>query len=186
MQSAWQGGKVGGSTPLLPRARPDLAARCWVAVNSVGSARVAGALNFNVLFSHLRTPQQYRDYAAAYRQAGGTRKLAANRPVFVGADDADAFAQAEPALRTLWRRFQREGKISADLAEPQTIHGLCAHPVNFVVGGPETVARQLLDLHRDVPFDVANLEFRWADLSHAQVLESLRRMMTQVVPLFRS
>ena len=37
-----------------------LAGRCWLAVNSVGSARIAGSLGFNMLFSHLRTPEQYR------------------------------------------------------------------------------------------------------------------------------
>jgi alkanesulfonate monooxygenase SsuD/methylene tetrahydromethanopterin reductase-like flavin-dependent oxidoreductase (luciferase family) len=170
-------------TTLLPTARPDLTARCWVAVNSVGSARIAGLMNFNVLFSHLRTPDQYARYAATYRAAGGTRQLAANRPVFVGPDDATAFAQAEPALRTLWRRFQREGKIPADLPEPTTIDGLCAHPVNFIVGGPDRVAAQLLDLHTQVPFDVANVELRWAGLSHQQVLDSLTRLMRDVVPL---
>src|SRR5438034_4729232 len=34
----------------LPRAAGDLARRCWAATNSPGAARVAGRLNFNVLF----------------------------------------------------------------------------------------------------------------------------------------
>ena len=70
-------------------------------------------LNFNMLFSHLRTPEQYRQYRALYRAAGGRGLVAANRPVFVGPDDDTAFAEAGPALRTLWRRFQQEGKIGA-------------------------------------------------------------------------
>ena len=54
------------------RSRPgDLAGRSWIAVNSLGSARIAGSFNFNMLFSHLRTPEQYRQYPAAYRAAGG-------------------------------------------------------------------------------------------------------------------
>src|SRR5436305_9188935 len=78
----------------LPVPAADLPGRCWVAVNSPGSARTAGELGFNVLFSHLRTPGQYREYAAAYRAAGGAGLIAANRPVFVGPDDATALRQA--------------------------------------------------------------------------------------------
>ena len=48
----------------------------------------------------------------AYRAAGGTGLIAANRPVFVGPDDETAFALAEPALRILWRRFRQEGQDS--------------------------------------------------------------------------
>lgn len=170
-----------------PRALPvpagDLAGRCWSAVNSAGAARIAGRFNLNVLFSHLRTPEQYRQYLAEYRAAGGTRLVAANRPVFVGPDDATALARAEPALRTLWRRFQREGKIPAALAEPASAEGLCAHPINFIVGGPASVARQLRELREAVPYDVANAEVRWAGLSHEFVRDSLRRLMEDVVPL---
>jgi alkanesulfonate monooxygenase SsuD/methylene tetrahydromethanopterin reductase-like flavin-dependent oxidoreductase (luciferase family) len=169
----------------LPAVRPDLPARCWVAVNSAGSARVAGRLNFNVLFSHLRTPEQYRQYAATYRAAGGTGLVAANRPVFVGPTDAAAFDAVEPALRTLWRRFRAEGKIPADIEEPASPAQLCGHPINFIVGSPQSVARQLAELHAQVPFDIANVELRWEGLSHEQVLDSLTRLMRDAVPLLR-
>jgi alkanesulfonate monooxygenase SsuD/methylene tetrahydromethanopterin reductase-like flavin-dependent oxidoreductase (luciferase family) len=168
---------------LLPVPAADLAGRSWVAVNSLGSARIAGSFNFNMLFSHLRTPEQYRQYSTAYRAAGGTGLIAANRPVFVGPDDETAFDRVEPALRTLWRRFQGEGKISAATPEPTRPEDLCVHPINFVVGRPESVARQLRELYEQAPFDVANVEVRWADLSHEFVCDSLRRLMEQVMPL---
>ena len=167
----------------LPVPTPDLARRCWLAANSPGSARIAGSLDFNMLFSHLRTPEQYRQYAEAYREAGGTGLIAANRPVFVGPDDATAFDLAEPALRILWRRFRQEGKIPADTPEPARPQDLCGHPINFIVGGPETVLRQLHGLHDEVPFNVANVEVRWAGLSHELVCESLRRLMKDVAPM---
>jgi alkanesulfonate monooxygenase SsuD/methylene tetrahydromethanopterin reductase-like flavin-dependent oxidoreductase (luciferase family) len=168
---------------LLPVPAADLASRCWVAVNSRGAARIAGTLNFNVLFSHLRTPEQYREYHATYRSAGGTGLVAANRPVFVGPDDATACVRAEPALRILWRRFRQEGKIPADTAEPASPAELCAHPINFIVGGPETAARQLHELHQQVPFDVANVEVRWAGLPHEVVCDCLRRLIADVLPI---
>lgn len=167
----------------LPAPQGDLPGRSWVAVNSTGAARVAGEFGFNILFSHLRTPEQYREYRGVYREAGGKGLVAANRPVFVGPDDATAFDRAEPALRTLWRRFRQEGKIPADTPEPTNPADLCGHPINFIVGGPESVARQLLDLHERVPFDVANVEVRWAGLSHETVRDSLRRLMEDVMPI---
>ena len=200
IHSAWSGQGVGNEEgtmhslryfPVpphqpLPVPGTDLARRCWIAVNSLGSARIAGSLDFNVLFSHLRTPVQYCEYSAAYRRAGGTGLLAANRPVFVGPDDETAFSRAEPALRILWRRFRQEGKIAAETPEPRRPADLCTHPINFIVGGPESVARQLRELHTEVPFDVANVEVRWAGMTHQLVRDSLRRLMEEVMPLLVS
>jgi alkanesulfonate monooxygenase SsuD/methylene tetrahydromethanopterin reductase-like flavin-dependent oxidoreductase (luciferase family) len=163
-------------------AAPDLVFRSWLAVNSAGSARIAGALGFNMMFSHLRTPDQYREYRHIYREAGGIGLVAANRPIYVGVDDPSAAREIEPALRTLWRRFQREGKISADIVEPQSLQELAAHPINFVFGGPESVARQLAELHEYVPFDVLNAEPRWAGLPPSLLESSLRLLATEVRP----
>jgi len=169
----------------LPGPCANLPGRCWVAVNSIGSARIAGALNFNMLFSHLRTSEQYRKYRSIYREAGGTGLVAANRPVFVGQDDASAWSEAEPALRILWRRFRDEGKIPADVPEPTSAADLCAHPINFIVGGPQSVARQLCQLRQQISFDVLNVELRWAGLTHEQVRASLRRLMEEVMPIVK-
>ena len=192
IQAAWSGDWSGVvprhfSIPphrSLPSPPADLPGRCWVAVNSAGSATIAGRLGFNMLFSHLRTPEQYREYRRAYREAGGSGLVAANRPVFVGPDDRTAFKLAEPALRTLWRRFRDEGKIAADASEPNNPTDLCGHPINFIVGGPESVAQQLLALHEECPFDVANVEVRWAGLSHEHVLDSVTLLMAKVAPQF--
>ena len=179
IQSAWRG----TTDPLiLPRPAPGLASRCWLAVNSVGSARIAGELGFGMLWSHLRTPADYRHYRAAYLEAGGTGPIAANRPVFVGDDDAHAYETIEPALRALWRRFQNDGKIPADRAELNDPRALTAHPINFLVGGPESVAEQIHALHDEVPFDVLNVEVRWPGLAHSEMLAALRRLMGEVVP----
>jgi alkanesulfonate monooxygenase SsuD/methylene tetrahydromethanopterin reductase-like flavin-dependent oxidoreductase (luciferase family) len=182
IQAAWSGrieaadGAAFGVPPHqpLPVASADMTSRSWIAANSAGAARIAGALGFNMLFSHLRTPAQYREYFAAYRQAGGTGLIAANRPIHLAADDATAWTRAEPALRTLWRRFRAEGKIPADTPEPRDVRDLCGHPINFLVGSPQTVARQVEALHRECPFDVANFEVRWAGLPDDAVLDCVR------------
>ena len=118
IRSAWSGEGTTSSPhhfPIpphrpLPVPSSDLPGRTWVAVNSPGSARIAGALGFNMLFSHLRTPAQYRDFTATYRSSGGAGLIAANRPVFVGPDDDTALALAEPALRLPLASVPRRGE----------------------------------------------------------------------------
>jgi alkanesulfonate monooxygenase SsuD/methylene tetrahydromethanopterin reductase-like flavin-dependent oxidoreductase (luciferase family) len=166
----------------LPVAASDLQSRSWLAVNSTGSARIAGAMGFNMLYSHLRTPAQYREYRQAYIEAGGQGLIAANRPVYVGADDMSANRDAEESIRVLWRRFRSEGKIPGSTQEPQDIQEVCGHPLNFLLGGPETIARQIADLRSEAYFDVINLEPNWAGLEPAQIQSSIGLLATEVRP----
>ena len=184
--TGWRGRSDGSATSLVPRPASDLASRCWVAANSTAAAGIAGRLGLSMLFSHLRTPEQYRQYVAAFRSAGGGGLVAANRPIHVAADDATAFERIEPALRSLWRRFQAEGKIPRGMPEPTRVQDLCAHPINFIVGGPASVARQLKDLHEQCPYDVANVEVRWPGLSREATHDCLERLAGDVRPLLRA
>jgi alkanesulfonate monooxygenase SsuD/methylene tetrahydromethanopterin reductase-like flavin-dependent oxidoreductase (luciferase family) len=182
MRAAWDEGRGVSAGVFLPEAAPDLRQRSWIAVNSVGAALIAGRFGGNVLFSHLRTPAEHVQHTAAYRAAGGTGVIAMNRPVYVGENAKSALIEAEPALRTLWRRFRDEGKIPAGTAEPASVADICRHPLNFIVGGPESVAEQIRALHAVCPFDVLNAELCWDGLAHGQVLQSLRRLMVGVAP----
>jgi alkanesulfonate monooxygenase SsuD/methylene tetrahydromethanopterin reductase-like flavin-dependent oxidoreductase (luciferase family) len=164
----------------LPLARPDLLARSWVAANSLEAARIAGRGGHNMMFSFLRTPEQYAALYAAYREAGGRGRVAANRPIYVGEDDASAWAEAEPALRILWRRFQSEGKIARDASEPAVFDDGTA-PGQFLVGGPATVRRFIRELHARVPFDTFNVEPRWAGFTPEQVQASMGRFTAGVI-----
>ena len=166
----------------LPKPRPDLLARCWCAVNSVGAARIAGRFNLNVLFSHLRTIEQYHQFIAAYRAEGGSRKIAMNRPIFVGINHAESRRAIEPTLRTLWRRFQQLERIAPGAHEPTNCDELAGHPLNFIAGGAQTVIRDIRRLREEVAFDVLNIEVRWPKLTHEQVCESLTRFLDDVAP----
>jgi alkanesulfonate monooxygenase SsuD/methylene tetrahydromethanopterin reductase-like flavin-dependent oxidoreductase (luciferase family) len=135
-----------------------------------------------MMFSFLRTPEQYEALYAAYRAAGGQGSVAANRPVFVGEDDRTAWEEAEPALRILWRRFVQERKIPADRPEPERFD-LDNAPGQFLVGSPETVAAFILRLRQRVPFDTFNLEPRWAGFTPQQVEANIRRFAARVLPL---
>lgn len=168
----------------LPLARTDLASRSWVAANSLEAAQIAAAGGHNMMFSFLRTPEQYQALHTAYTEAGGQGNVAANRPVFVGEDDASAWREAEPALRTLWQRFVHEGKIPRDRPEPEQFT-LENTPGQFVVGSAETVVAFIRDLRSRVPFQVFNLEPRWAGFTPEQVTANIRRFAAGVMPAFQ-
>ena len=150
---------------LLPTSAADLPRRCWVAVNSIGSARIAGDLDFNVLFSHLRTPEQYREYTrrlsneqgaqAFWRQTG--RSLSVPTMKLPSARLSRPFAFCGGV-------FNMRGKLRPRPRNLRRPEDLCIHPINFIVGGPQSVARQLRELHNQAPFDIANVEVRWAGL----------------------
>ena len=166
----------------LPRPRPDLLSRSWVAANSEAAASIAARGGHNMMFSFLRTPEHYEALYATYRSAGGRGSVAANRPLYVGADEDTAWGEAEPALRILWKRFVAEGKIPPDRPEPERFT-LENAPGQFVVGGPETVAGFFASLHHRVPFDVLNVEPRWEGIPPDQVIRSLVRFTEHVMPL---
>lgn len=186
IRQVWAGESGGpGYGPPLPAARPDLLSRSWVAANSLKAARIAAEGGHNMLLSYLRNPEQYAALAAEYRTASGKGKIAANRPVHIGEDDASAWRDAEPALRILWRRFVDEGKIPRDRPEPERFT-LENTPGQFVVGSTETVAAHLAELHHRVPFDVMNIQPRWEGLSENACHASLRRFAAGVMPALRT
>ena len=95
-------------------------------------------------------------------------------------------------MRCLWRRFRDEGKIPAAAPEPRRPQDLCGHPINFLVGGTDGVARQLADLHAACAFDVVNFEVRWDGLSPEAIrdcmhllAEELRPSLARLTPLAR-
>jgi alkanesulfonate monooxygenase SsuD/methylene tetrahydromethanopterin reductase-like flavin-dependent oxidoreductase (luciferase family) len=189
IREVWAGrgrgaGGAGRYGTLLPCARADLLTRSWCAANSLEAAAIAGRGGHNMMFSFLRTPEQYERLFAAYRGAGGRGSVAANRPLYLGEDDAAAWEEAEPALRVLWRRFVQEGRIPADRPEPERFT-LENAPGQFVVGGPETVVRFVRGLRRRVPFDTFNVEPRWEGLPPERVRRCLERFAEQVMPVLR-
>ena len=125
--------------------------------------------------------RKLRAMLSAYREAGGRRSVAANRPVFVGEDDRSAWEEAEGALRTLWHRFVGEGQIPRDRPEPDRFT-LENAPGQFLVGGPETVAGYIRALRERVAFDVFNMEPRWAGFTPEQVHANIRRFAEHVMP----
>ena len=180
-------GMVRNSTP-SPSRPPDLAG---TAAGSRSTAparpRIAGASGFNMLFSHLRTPEQYRQYVAAYREAGGRGLVAANRPVFVGPDDRVRLrprrAGAPDPLAAVPPRRARSPPIPPS---PPTRPSSCAHPINFIVGGPEIgrPAAPRACTSRS-PSTSPTSRSDGPGLSQELVLDSLRRLMEDAFPLIR-
>ena len=116
---------------LLPIPAADLARRCWVAVNSIGSARIAGALDFNVLFSHLRTPEQYRDIAPLiekqgaqgfWRQTGRSSSAPTMKPHSVRLSQPFAFCGGVFDKRGKSRPRPRNRTARGSLHPPDQLH----------------------------------------------------------------
>jgi hypothetical protein len=69
------------------------------------------------------------------------------------------------------------------MKEPSDVRALCAHPINFIVGGPRTVADELLKLHAEILYDVANLEPSWEGFAPTSIDDCVRRLAEEVRPL---
>lgn len=115
----------------------------------------------------------------AHLTPGG--RIAASRPVYVGAGDAAAREEAAPAVHEMVARQRRERPQLAGLPPPADFDDACRR-VQFVAGGPERVAQAVHDLYAQVPFTALHIQPRWSGLAPAQVEASIRRFQEEVMP----
>ena len=118
------------------------------------------------------------------------------RHVYIADSDAAARAVAEPALhryfelfghvaypapgRTLPRGYEfYEGRFA--MLAAQTYDSMDAK-AQFLIGSPETVARRLQEHLDTLDTDCFMGIFSFGTLTHAQVVESMRRFVEEVVP----
>jgi len=144
------------------------------------------------MLSRERSNQELRTLHAAYRagreQAGlppDAGMVSASRAMYVGENDATAWREASEAIWLLNTRMRRERAAIAALPVPQSIQE-AAEQVQFVVGGPERCRASVQELLDVLPFDVFNLQPRWAGLTVEQVEASLRRFAEAVAPAFQA
>jgi alkanesulfonate monooxygenase SsuD/methylene tetrahydromethanopterin reductase-like flavin-dependent oxidoreductase (luciferase family) len=142
------------------------------------------------MLSRERSNQELRTLHAAYRagreQAGLPRDagtVSASRAMYVGDNDASAWREASEAVWSLNARMRRERIAIAALPAPQSVQ-VAAEQVQFVVGSPERCRASVEELLNVLPFDVFNLQPRWAGLPAEQVDASLRRFAEVVAPAF--
>jgi alkanesulfonate monooxygenase SsuD/methylene tetrahydromethanopterin reductase-like flavin-dependent oxidoreductase (luciferase family) len=163
----------------------------WLAANSPASATLAGRRGLKLMLSRERSAEELRALDAAFRagrEAAGFAPEAgiasASRAMYVGENDAVAWREASEAVWLLNARMRRERPAIAALPQPQDVQE-AAEQVQFVVGGPERCRASVQELLDVLPFDVFNLQPRWAGLGAERVEASLRRFAEDVAPGFQ-
>jgi alkanesulfonate monooxygenase SsuD/methylene tetrahydromethanopterin reductase-like flavin-dependent oxidoreductase (luciferase family) len=190
---AYTGRYVGVPDPVhvLPQPTRPLFPTLWLAANSPASATLAGRRGLKLMLSRERSTEELRALDAAFRGgreaaglAPGDGITSASRAMYVGENDAAAWREASEAVWQLNARMRRERAAIAALPQPQSVEE-AAEQVQFVVGGPERCRASVQELLAILPFDVFNLQPRWAGLPARHVEASLRRFAEEVVPAFR-
>ncbi|HEX2035829.1 MAG TPA: LLM class flavin-dependent oxidoreductase [Chloroflexota bacterium] len=196
LEQAWRGEAIAvhgqyvaiESPPVLPRAIRPLEELLWIAANSEAQGYLAGRRGFGVMLSRERGVGTMGRIVAAYgagREAAGRPpggRIAASRPVYVGASDEAARDEAASAVAIMVERQRRERPQYADLPPPSTFDEACDR-VQFLVGGPHTVAAEVRRLYEQVPFTAMHVQPRWQGLAPELVQTSIRRFQEEVIPL---
>lgn len=177
---------------VLPHPTRALFPTLWLAANSPASATLAGRRGLKLMLSRERSAEELRALHAAYRAGREEAALppesgvvSASRAMYVSDSDAAAWREASEAVWLLNARMRRERAAVAALPQPQNVQE-AAEQVQFVVGGPERCRASVQELLDVLPFDVFNLQPRWAGLDAPHVEASLRRFAEDVAPAFRA
>src|SRR5262249_32612603 len=122
--------------------------------------------------------------------------------VYVGETDEDAVAQAGPHIvhafsrvfgsigagtpQSLANNFRRRGEHgAAEIAERLTDGDYLLSRNLVFVGSAETVTRRIREAASDGLFNTLNCEFNFGTMDEYDLMESMRRFGTQVLPVLR-
>ena len=110
------------------------------------------------------------------------------KELHVGDDDASAMRAAQPFLEDKYRAYVQWGQ-SEVLPEGDTLRQAfdrLAEGGRFIVGGPETCARQIREHVERLGATTFLFRFQWPGMPQELVLSSMRRAAESVFPLLRS
>jgi alkanesulfonate monooxygenase SsuD/methylene tetrahydromethanopterin reductase-like flavin-dependent oxidoreductase (luciferase family) len=163
---------------------PDLTSRVLVASSdphTIGWAAGAGLGYFVGMFAGLRHPE----LVARFRAIGGTGEVRASRLVHVGVDDIAARRTVARAVEHFWPRFTppspgwRE-RLARSPGSPRFDDVL--GELGWVVGGPDTVHRELVDYARRSDLDALDVCFHVPGLADGVAECSMDRFASEVLP----
>ncbi|HEY7123808.1 MAG TPA: LLM class flavin-dependent oxidoreductase [Ktedonobacterales bacterium] len=192
--------------PPLLTAVAHRASVIWAAQHRIGIAE------------HFTTTTDAKEHFALYRQlqaAAGDPDLPERRPrmfreIYIAPTDAQARAEAEPALWETWRllndrasyeepynghHFEAQPQISDDQFRAVTSQMPIVGPLTYdqlierglaIIGSPETVIQLLLTQARELHLDTFVGLFAFGGLTHTQVTRSLDLFAREVMPALTS
>lgn len=179
------------NVPIVPRLHGNPGRTVWTTIMSAGSAEWAAKRGWRACTGWLPRPyaaQIAEAYRAAAREAGtpsGPEMLALRRRVFVAPTDAQAHELTEAAADLTQLGVLRQDKRQGEAADP-SVAAMLSHPDDFIIGGPDTVAEQIVEQCREGGFGTFAAWCDYAAFSRDDVARSYELMGTQVAPVVRS
>lgn len=181
----------GARSTLLPVQRPH--PPVWIGANSTAAVRRAARLgdawyiNPHAKLSVLES--QMPDYREALEEAGKgePETLPLAREVFIGETTEEAMELARPYLEKKYGTYVDWGQ---DKVMPR--EDALALPFEdlardrFLIGDPDTVARELRRYEERLGANFIVLRFQWAGMDHGRVVEAIRLMGAEVMPRLKS
>jgi alkanesulfonate monooxygenase SsuD/methylene tetrahydromethanopterin reductase-like flavin-dependent oxidoreductase (luciferase family) len=171
------------------RPRPPV----WLAANTdnavLRAARLADAWLLNPHTKLDELERQLGLYHAERERCGllPADEIPIIKELYVGSDDASAMRAARPYLEDKYKAYVQWGQ-SEVLPEGDTLRQAFDELVQggrFIVGGPETCARQVLEHVSRLGVTSLLFRFQWPGMPQELVLASMRRAAEEVFPLVR-
>ena len=166
----------------------------WLAANNdnavLRAARLADAWLLNPHTKLDELERQLGLYCAERERRGlaPAVEIPIVKELHVGDDDASAMRAAQPFLEDKYRAYVQWGQ-SEVLPEGDTLRQAfdrLAEGGRFIVGGPETCARQIREHVERLGATTFLFRFQWPGMPQELVLSSMRRAAEGVFPLLRS
>lgn len=165
LRDAWSGGKV---TP-----QPTGTIPIHVAGVTEAGLRRAARIGDGIII-YCATPADLRARKALVDQLDIQLPLICTSVLHVAPDADQAWAEAAPGIAYLEQEiasYGNQGELPPLKRE------------DYLVGTPEDVAEQLVELHRDISFSHFAYWARLPGLSHERVLETLKLVAAEVIPV---
>lgn len=163
----------------------------WLAANNDGAvlraARLADAWLLNPHTKLAELERQLVLYHAERTRCGlpPAGEIPIIKELHVGSDDASAMRAVRPYLEDKYRAYVQWGQ-SEVLPEGDTLRQefeQLAQGGRFIVGGPETCARQVREHVERLGATTFLFRFQWPGMPQDLVLASMRRAAAEVFPL---
>ena len=166
----------------------------WLAANNdaavLRAARLADAwlLNPHTKLSELE--RQIGLYHAERERCGlpPAGEVPIIKELYVGSDDASALRAARPYLEDKYKAYVQWGQSDV-LPQADTLRQAfdqLAEGGRFIVGGPESCARQVREHVQRLGATTFMFRFQWPGMPQDLVLASMRRAAEEVFPLLRT
>jgi alkanesulfonate monooxygenase SsuD/methylene tetrahydromethanopterin reductase-like flavin-dependent oxidoreductase (luciferase family) len=165
----------------------------WLAANNdnavLRAARLADAWLLNPHTKLDELERQLRLYRAERERCGlaPAVEIPIIKELHVGRDDASAMRAAQPFLEDKYRAYVQWGQ-SEVLPEGDTLRQAfdrLAEGGRFILGGPESCARQIREHVERLGATTFLFRFQWPGMPQELVLSSMRRAAESVFPLLR-